>query len=333
MSFSSQNRKLTEQEKTARTALNHAISLHLEGNKSGALKAIRQALALDPSLAQEKLTLNLAQQLTGLPPQDALLLLNNVAEGKRLVQSSKKDDRRTTTIRPLVPVYALFFLLIVLTGMIAFGLASGKFKGTIQQWRLMQQQADAHELDGREYYLFVPEGTPPQDGWPVVVALHGLGGEGRQMLWLAENFVPAGAIFIAPTYHRYEPYPGDGPIKPFSHLLKEVGEKYPVQSRGAILLGYSQGGTFAFRFSLRHPEQVYSVVTAGAPEFDQIFSPLPSMPYYFTWGELDGLQNYVIPRNVRPLQQAGYDIKTYVIPGYGHEVMPFAIELTLNLIR
>jgi hypothetical protein len=78
---------------------------------------------------------------------------------------------------------------------------------------------------------------------------------------------------------------------------------------------------------------VYSVVTAGAPEYDQVFSSPPSMPYYFTWGELDGLQDYVIPGHVRPLQQAGYDIKTYVIPGYGHEVMPFAVELTLNLIR
>jgi predicted esterase len=334
MNFSTQDRKLTEQEKTARSILNRAISLDLQGNRAGAIKAIRQALALAPSLAVEKFTLNLAQELTGLPAKEAILRLTSIVEGKTLEKAAKSDDRQTAKTRPVnISVYALVFLTTALAVMLVFGFVSGKFENSFQKLRLFQQRTNLQKSDGYEYYLFVPDGTAPEGGWPVVVAFHGYGGRAEQMLWLADGFVSAGAIFVAPTYGEYNPYPGDGPIEQCSHLLKGISEKYPLQSRGAILLGLSQGGSFAFRFSLRHPEQVYSVVTAGAPEYDQVFSSPPSMPYYFTWGELDGLQDYVIPGHVRPLQQAGYDIKTYVIPGYGHEVMPFAVELTLNLIR
>ena len=42
MNFSqAPQKKLTEQEKTARAELNRAISLHLQDNKAGALKAVR----------------------------------------------------------------------------------------------------------------------------------------------------------------------------------------------------------------------------------------------------------------------------------------------------
>ncbi len=143
------------------------------------------------------------------------------------------------------------------------------------------------------------------------------------MMWMAENFTNAGAILIAPTLGEYMPNPGDGPIGPVSQILAEIKVKYPVQPRGAVLLGFSQGGAFAFRFSLRHPEQVYGVVTAGAPEYDQVFPAKNSMPYVFSWGTQDGLQNFVIPQHVQPLQAAGYNIKTVIIPGYGHEITPF----------
>jgi predicted esterase len=335
MNFSQDSqRKLTEQEKTARAELNRAVSLHLQGNKAGALKAIRQSLKLDPTLAYEKLALNLAKELTGLPTQDALSLLTNGDAGKALIKSAQKDDRQSARARPVsISAYLLAVLIVVMISMILYGVAFGKFNSVSESVQAIQQQTHIYKSGGYDYYLFVPEGSAPEGGWPVVVALHGLGGQAEHMIWMAENFTTAGAIFIAPTYFSYEPYPGDGPIAPLSQLLMEIGAKYPVQSRGAVLLGLSQGGTFAFRFSLHHPEQVYGVVTAGAPEYDQVFTSPPSMPYVFTWGDSDGLQDYVIPAHVQPLQQAGYNIKTYIVPGYGHEVSPFSIEQTLNMIR
>ena len=334
MNFSPQDRKLTEREKNARAELNHAISMHLQGNKAGALKAIRQSLALDPALAQEKLAPNLAKELTGLPAQEALALLTNADASKTLMRSAIQDERQASKAKPLsISVYALVALVVVLVGMVGFGLAFGKFNSVAESVQAIQQQMHIHQSSGYDYYLFVPEGSAPEGGWPVVVALHGLGGQAEHMIWMAENFTDAGVIFIAPTYYGFEPYPGDGPIEPLSQLLKEIGAQYPVQSRGAVLLGLSQGGTFAFRFSLRRPAQVYSVVTAGAPEYDQVFPAPSQMPYIFTWGALDGLQDYVIPGHVKPMLEAGYNIQTYIIAGYGHEVSPFAIEQALNMAK
>jgi len=220
--------------------------------------------------------------------------------------------------------------------MVIMGLASGQFESTfnssVKYLRSVQLEREIYNSSGYEYYLIVPDGSIPEGGWPVVVALHGLGGQGRDMVWMTEEFTDAGAIFVAPTFFRYEPHP-DGPIEPMSQMLADIGAKHPLQSRGAVFLGFSQGGTFAFRFSLRHPEQVHAVVTAGAPEFDQVLSSPPGIPYIFTWGELDDVQDFVIPYHVNPLIDAGYNITTYIVLGYGHEVSPFAIEQTLNMIR
>jgi predicted esterase len=334
ISQNSQNRKLTEQEKTARAGLNHAISLHLQGNKTGALKSIRQALMLDPSLAQEKLTRNLAKELTSLPVEEAVALLTNSDASKAMVKSASKEDlERSRAKPPSISAYALVTLICIMIGMIIFGVVFRRFDNALVRLRLLQFKQQKHTLGDYDYYMVVPKGRAPEGGWAVVVGLHGYGGEGSHMAEIAKQFTDAGAIFVAPTFLTYAPFPGDGPIDPMSQILKKIAAEYPIQSRGAVLLGMSQGGSFAFRFSVYHPEQVYGVVTAGAPAYDHIFPPRSGMPYVFTWGDSDGLQKYVIPQDVRPLQKAGYNIKTYIISGYGHEMMPFAIEQALNMIR
>jgi predicted esterase len=329
-----QKRKLTAQEASARAELNQALAFHLGGNKAGALKALRQALALDPNLKQEKLAVNLAQELTGLPAQEAFEFLANESASSNLIKSARKEERRAVSSQPVgASVYMLGALVVVLIGMIVWGVNSGLFSNSLKRMELLQIAQQKYNSNGYEYYMLVPSGTMPVGGWHVVVAFHGMGGQGGDMLWLAENFTNAGAIFIAPTFGGYQPNPGNGPIEPLSQILKEIGEKYPVQPRGAVLLGFSQGGAFAFRFSALHPEQVRGVVTAGAPEYDQIFPPRSGMPYIFTWGEQDGLQDFVIPAHVEPLRDGGYNIATFIIPGYGHEMTPFAIEQALNMIR
>jgi len=330
----SQDRKLTEKEKTARTELNRAVSLHMQGNKAGALKSVRLALALDPSLAQEKLAANLVMELTGLPIAEAMKLLSNTEARKTIIKSARAEDRQSSPAKPLsFAVYALAALILVLVGMIVFGLTTGQFESTVAKVSILQQQSQKYNAGGHDYYMIAPSGSAPAGGWPVVVALHGMGGSGDDMLWMAEKFTKAGAVFVAPTFSGYAPNPGEGPIGAMSEILAQVGTMQQVKPRGAVLLGLSQGGAFAFRFSLRHPEQVRGVVTAGSPEFDQGNPPPSSMPYVFTWGSNDGLQDFVIPQHVQPLQSAGYNIKTVIVPGYGHEITPFSIDQTLAMIK
>ncbi len=333
-------RKFTEQEKNARIQLNSALSQLMQGNKSGALKAFRQALALDPSLAREKIAANLAQELTGLPIQEALQSLADADASKDMIKTARKQDHRSTTARRKPPSFAaLLFLalLVVLIGMTVVGVTSGRIN--ISQLTILQYAGQKYYSDDYEYYAIVPGGEAPEGGWNVVVAFHGLNGKAENMIYLAKNFTDEGAIFVAPTFGTYALELGGGPIEPMSQILSEVANKYTMNPRGAVLLGLSQGGSFAYRFSVYHPEQVYGVVTAGSPGFydiydNEIFYPARfDMPYIFTWGELDGLQDFVVPQDVKPLQDAGYNIAVYFVPEYGHQMTPFAVEQTLNMIR
>jgi hypothetical protein len=56
------------------------------------------------------------------------------------------------------------------------------------------------------------------------------------------------------------------------------------------------------------------------------------MPYVFTWGEFDGLQDLVLTEHVYPLVDRGYNnINYFVISDAGHEVTPYAIETAIDL--
>lgn len=63
------------------------------------------------------------------------------------------------------------------------------------------RQATLVDRQGRKTTLEVraPEAAPPARGYPVVIALHGLRGEGRQLLPLARKLAPPEALLLAPS--------------------------------------------------------------------------------------------------------------------------------------
>jgi pimeloyl-ACP methyl ester carboxylesterase len=98
-----------------------------------------------------------------------------------------------------------------------------------------------------------------------------------------------------------------------------------------VLLGHSQGGAFAYRFSVHYPDQVAGVVTAGAPEFDAVNPARRTMPYVFTWGERDWLQEYLLP-TAFALRNSGFNVRIYIVPKAEHEMTQFAVEKALALL-
>lgn len=321
----------SQRSKEARTELERALSFHFQGDKVRALKSLRKSLSLDPALAKEKLASNLAKEITGLPVDDALKSLAESDTSHRLINAAQKTQRTNPQVRGQRYQLGLFlFLMVVLVGLFGWVISSGLADPFIGALRAVQLQSQKLTLNGYEYYVSVPGGDVPANGYPMVVVFHGYGGNGGQMLSLAKTFNDAGAIFVAPSLGEYLPNPGDGPLEPVSQILLEVGKQYSLERRGAILLGHSQGGSFAYRFSVQYSGQVAGVVTAGAPEFDAIF-PTRNIPYIFTWGELDGLQEFVLPM-VTPIQRRGYNVRTMIVPGVGHELSQYAIDQTLMLL-
>lgn len=331
MNTTSQNSKqgLSRQTKAARAEMERALSFHFQGNKADALKALRQALKLDPGLAQETLPSNLAHELTGLPVSEALNSLLDGNSSRAMIDTAQRERQRTPVMRRQRALFVVFvFLALVFFGLLLWSIRDGTLQGALQ---IPPAPAQKYTLAGYEYYVSVPRGSAPEAGWPVVMAFHGYGGNGQQMLPLSTPFNDAGAILIAPTFGTYEPNPGNGPIEIASQILIEVGKQYPLQSRGAILFGFSQGGSFAYRFSVYYSPQVAGVVSAGAPEVDPIL-PSRNLPYVFTWGELDELQDYVLP-SVYAIQSRGFNIRTAILPGLGHAINQDSIDPALNLLK
>jgi phospholipase/carboxylesterase len=104
------------------------------------------------------------------------------------------------------------------------------------------------------FSLYVPEYYTPDREWPLVVALHGGSGNGRNFLWSwlrdARSF---GAILVAPT--ATGPTPGkstwalmgeDTDTPNLLRIVDFVRARWNVDPRKMLMTGMSDGGTFCY---------------------------------------------------------------------------------------
>lgn len=322
---------LREEISVSERRVQRAFSLYTAGQTDQALKVLGRALEDEPDLENDPFTRNLAAEITGKPAEEALRSLLDRNRRRELLEATKGQAKKSSpAVRPLS-------LILLVLALLALAGVSYRFvrTGTLDRYRaLLARQMggfNQRRAGGKSYYLLKPLGSPPEAGWPVVVGLHGYGGRGADMLPIADQFTSAGAAYIAPTFGEYQPNPGIGPVDPMRLILEDVSSRIPVDRNRVVLLGFSQGGTFAYRFSVFHPEWVSGVVTAGAPDLGAGSPTQADLPYIFTWGSEDGLQDLVLPTHVYPLMDQGYNIRYQIIPGAGHQITPYALNQALIL--
>lgn len=120
--------------------------------------------------------------------------------------------------------------------------------------------AELPVLDGSEattVHLYLPEGRDPALPAPLILALHGAGGDGAQMLGEWRSAADAlGAIVVAPT----DPQAGGGyaftPRERAAALaaLRWARRHYEVDEDRVHLAGASRGGHLAWDLATRHPD-------------------------------------------------------------------------------
>ena len=99
------------------------------------------------------------------------------------------------------------------------------------------------------YSLYVPEYYTRDRQWPLVMALHGGSGNGRNFLWSwlrdARSF---GAILVAPTATGPTwALMGDDTDSPnLSHILESVRARWNIDPAKMLMTGMSDGGTFCY---------------------------------------------------------------------------------------
>ena len=153
----------------------------------------------------------------------------------------------------------------------------------------------------------------PDEGLPTLIALHGYGAHGQDLLglwpYLASGrmlmICPQAPLQVQPGYFGFSWYdfagPGgqsdpaalEGALDLVGEFLDYAFETYPVRSDRVALLGFSQGGGMAYRLAFREPERYVGLRPPSARASPRTWAtsppatPSPALPMLIQHGEQD----------------------------------------------
>jgi predicted esterase len=188
--------------------------------------------------------------------------------------------------------------------------------------------AGLHELDlatGRAALLFVPAGYRPERPAPLVVLLHGAGGDARggidPLLRLADEL---GVLLLAPASRAvtWDVIVGSfGPdISGLDRGLDHVFGRYAVDPGRVAIGGFSDGASYALSVGMTNGD-LFTHVIAFSPGFAAPGEMVGRPRIYLS----HGIDDRVLPidrtsRRLRPrLERSGYDVRYEEFPD-GHVV-------------
>jgi predicted esterase len=196
------------------------------------------------------------------------------------------------------------------------------------------------ELQAREWNPIIrtPEHLLPNVRYPVVVALHGFGGNpGSFAQALAPAICSRGYILCCPYATGVRGAAafewGDAEVSERRVLeaVASVKKRYRIDPRRVILLGYSQGGWAAFYTGLRNP-LTFRLLIVVAGFYDSEFDPLLDNPWlkdsrvYMMVGERDEFLKSDRTAEER-LRSKGISHRLVVFPGLGHAFPPDKVRV------
>ncbi len=309
-----------------------ARDLHEAGEQARAIKELALALHADPGLAKEPVFVSLASDVLGAPPRAAIRTLLDPERRQAAFRAAVAARRRTARRRGCAagPVLAVLALLLAF-GALALTLwwivdddTVDSIRHRYTVWRLTRDEQSLP--GGRAYYLYEPPGAIPNGGWAVIVALHGSGASGEDMLTpeLLDLADDERALLVAPNLGGSGTLDANaGQIEGLSQIVAYVREAHAVSTEGVVLYGYEQGGVLATAFLAAHPEQVYAVVAESPPG---VFVPepregegVPLPPLVLVYGEADALAQ-TSQAAIDALHAQGHPVEVVTVPGQGRQM-------------
>jgi phospholipase/carboxylesterase len=169
------------------------------------------------------------------------------------------------------------------------------------------------------YSLYVPEYYTPDRGWPLVAALHGGSGNGRNFLWSwLRDARSLGAILIAPTATgpTWALMGEDTDTPNLMRILETVRGRYNVDSRRMLMTGLSDGGTFCWVSGLDRASPFTHLAPVAAtfhPLMAEIADAerLRGLPIFLVHGRLDWMFPVQVARQTSNLLSAAGSEVTY----------------------
>ena len=177
------------------------------------------------------------------------------------------------------------------------------------------------------YRLFVPTAYTGDKELPLIVFMHGTGGDEGTVFdderydegAIEEAAEKHGVLVVSPDGRGITEYRGIGENDVFN-VLAEVQKNYRVDPDRIYLTGHSMGGTGGAYLALHHPDQFAAVAPlAAAYSFPWLARNATHVP--FLWiGGADDLEFYLrgVGAGVERMRKFGVPVKLEIQPGEGH---------------
>ena len=266
------------------------------GSPDGPLRAIRPRLdAWPPSLAEQRDGLAGATDAV-LAAFDELRAAPDQPDGLRAVFRALRQAPRAQE--------ALYPLASVLPPVNRYFLDRAFRDNAALQARLTQAppRADTGVIHGGGepgarggYSMYVPEYYTPDRPWPLVMALHGGGGNGRSFLWSwLASARSCGAVLVAPTAtgDTWALMGADADTPNLTAILEHVQSGWTIDPARRLLTGMSDGGTFTYVSGLEAGSPFTHLAPVSAafhPMLAQMADPqrMQGLPILLIHGALD----------------------------------------------
>lgn len=192
----------------------------------------------------------------------------------------------------------------------------------------------------------------------LVVFLHGVGSDGYDLIGLADDFeeIIENAVFLSPNApFKYENFPtgyqwfslSDYNPDKLYHGIKQALpilktyidknlEKYSLEYKDLVLVGFSQGAMMSVQLALRLPNPCLAVISfSGAiikPE--ELVEDINSKPYICL---IHGENDHVVPiskhhASVQILKNIQVPFKEYILKDLAHSINLEALKLAKNFL-
>ena len=184
------------------------------------------------------------------------------------------------------------------------------------------------EQDHNDFSLYVPEYYEKREnGWPLIVTLHGGYGQGREYIWSWLRFARSRGYFliapksVGPTWSILQP---SIDINSILKMLDRISEDYDLDPAAVFLSGLSDGGTFSYILGFSHPHK-FAALSPVAGVLSPITVPLlrtgngKTLPLHVVHGALDTIFPIQSVRSTNQLlEKLGYNITYTELADWGH---------------
>ncbi len=189
----------------------------------------------------------------------------------------------------------------------------------------------------RDSYLFVPASYRDTRPAPLLLLLHGAGGDGGRAIEPLQDFAQAhGAVLFAPTSREASWDLMRGGFGPDARFIDEalgyVFDRYAIDPDRIVVQGFSDGATYALSLGLSNGD-LFTAIVALSPGYVSA-APTGARPRIFI---AHGVNDEVLPfastsaRIVPQLRAAGYDV-TFMRHSAGHSAAARLAEASQWLV-